>query len=262
MNKRNTIILILMLALSSSLLFAQFSGGSGTEADPYRISTRDDYKALLDLIHSDSFEFYGKYFIQTNNISFPPYESNYFSFIHAVTFCCNFNAQNYSFIQHHAYGIFIKIDGGKISNSIVISNNGVIGENASNLYPSIVNNTVIENCIKINYSVPRLDFPGVSNIVRGVHGNNVQIKNCMNISAMNFINGEYYGGIVGYMSPDNTNIIENCINYSSIIGKLVRNIGGIVGNNPSVGQIRNCVNVGVVINNYNDDLIGGIASPD
>ena len=71
MNKNKTIILILMLTLSSSLLFAQFSGGSGTEADPYKISSEEDKKTLAQLIRLDSLDdfgenvtwSYGKYFI-------------------------------------------------------------------------------------------------------------------------------------------------------------------------------------------------------
>ncbi|MEA2013044.1 MAG: hypothetical protein U9O87_08230 [Verrucomicrobiota bacterium] len=66
MKKRNlifSVILIMLLAVNSSL-FA-YSGGSGTEGEPYQIATTDDL-IKLSTTSSD----WDKYFIQTANISF------------------------------------------------------------------------------------------------------------------------------------------------------------------------------------------------
>ena len=64
------IMLIMSLALSSSLIAGTYSGGSGTSGDPYQISNTAD---LIEL--SKTSGDWSKYFIQTADISFNADES-------------------------------------------------------------------------------------------------------------------------------------------------------------------------------------------
>lgn len=64
--------LVMVLSLVPSLGLtayadATYSGGTGTEADPYLISTVDDWKALAAAVNSGT-EYSGKYFKQTANL--------------------------------------------------------------------------------------------------------------------------------------------------------------------------------------------------
>ena len=273
MNKNKTIILILMLALSSSLLFAQFSGGSGTEASPYRISSEEDLRTFSQLIRLDSLDdfgenvtwSYGKYFILTNNIK------KYDDFLLGY-FRGNFNGRNYKTTVGQASssfdfssGLFLWVYDCKISNLIVdIADFSDIGYQASNI--GVVNHAydgaIIENCINIAVFTRFASLAG--GIAKTVFGNNAQIKNCMNIGKIKhtgIYSGNFsYGGIVGGVEPNAFCIIENCVNYGSIIeinDGVYSNvaIGGIAGRSGG-GQIRNCVNIGFMFTNYGQ--IGGI----
>ena len=71
MQNRYLIILFIVLKLSCSAVYAQYSGGSGTSGDPYQIATTDD---LIDLSSSSSD--WSKYFVQTSNITFDEDETS------------------------------------------------------------------------------------------------------------------------------------------------------------------------------------------
>ncbi|MGI6497421.1 MAG: hemoblobin-interacting domain-containing protein [Oscillospiraceae bacterium] len=65
------------------------------------------------------------------------------------------------------------------------------------------------------------------------------------------------GGIVGKIGQtDGKALIENCINFATVIGHQKKGTGGIVGAAWNRGTIQNCVNAGSVSNGYE---IGGIA---
>jgi uncharacterized protein YajQ (UPF0234 family) len=49
--KKHFLISLVVLLISSFSLFAQFSGGNGTENNPYQITSREDLKALADSVN-------------------------------------------------------------------------------------------------------------------------------------------------------------------------------------------------------------------
>ena len=315
MNKNKTIILILMLALSGNLLFAQVPElqGSGTEDDPYRIYTVDDIAIVGEFTDSAPLWSLGKYFRVENDID----DGNH-SFYEAVptlmglehSFKGYFDGQNYKIklganikYPKSCFGLFQKIsDGAKISNVIVygiggtmvlldIHNNYVFSGIAREVYDA-----TIENCINMvnvfSNSTTFYHYLIIGGIAGIVYGPNAQIKNCINMHNIDFTlpdhslpvtndmacvggiigainpignnyvlncsnNGnitEYFssiyvgaiGGIIGGSTTPNagihSNTIEDCINYGVLTGY---NVGGITGS--MVGQLQNCVNVGVII---------------
>ena len=60
-NLRNPLLLIFALIAFGQTAWAQFSGGTGTEADPYLISSADDWNTLSDNV-SNGTHYTGKYF--------------------------------------------------------------------------------------------------------------------------------------------------------------------------------------------------------
>jgi len=59
-------VLVMLLTVSASpALAATYSGGSGTEGDPYQISTAADWTELRE-----TYADWGKYFILTADINF------------------------------------------------------------------------------------------------------------------------------------------------------------------------------------------------
>ena len=256
MNKNKTIILILMLTLSSSLLFAQFSGGSGTEADPYKISSEKDFETLSELADLDSLDdfgvnvtwSYGKYFILTNNIQTKVPCPVSISL--AYSFKGNFNGKNYRITLYGDIdppALFSLISAGaKVSNIIVDGGCCVWGLNEK---------SAIENCINTTHFFNSKCW---STIVNSVIGYNAIVRNCMNTGSIIYTNeipGEIVpkAGIIGHIANAYYlfTTIENCINYGCIITN-GNPTGGILGLTPtqiangSIPHIQNCVNVGVI----------------
>ena len=74
MNTRIFTLLVAFLATLSGAVWGQetttaFSGGSGTDADPYQISTEEDLKTLATSVNDEKNDYKGKYFILTQSIT-------------------------------------------------------------------------------------------------------------------------------------------------------------------------------------------------
>lgn len=61
------LIFIIIICFETVVTFAQFGGGTGTEADPYRIYTNADFEEFYDSLKLQS-TFTGKHFRLMNNI--------------------------------------------------------------------------------------------------------------------------------------------------------------------------------------------------
>lgn len=91
-------------------------------------------------------------------------------------------------------------------------------------------------------------------------GSKAQIKSCINTGSIIHTAVDMgYNQIGGIIGTSTNSIIENCINYGTIItnGDNYR-IGGIIGADNN-NQIQNCINVGIIIST--SERIGGIVSP-
>ncbi|MDR0927060.1 MAG: hypothetical protein LBO69_04760, partial [Ignavibacteria bacterium] len=64
------VLLIVAIIFATTLTAsAQFSGGSGTQADPYQITSKADMEELADSCFNRSWWSQGKYFSLMNNIT-------------------------------------------------------------------------------------------------------------------------------------------------------------------------------------------------
>ena len=265
--------------------------GQGTEADPYQLTSFEDFKALQDLTTAEiPLYFAGRHFKMMNDIDMK--QDTTFHGI-AVRNITN-SYKNYYFAGH--------IDGGghtisnlKTSNLVFDTGGtalsatkgsysyvGLIGTLAScgsvrnlNLdasceidgyqrVASIVGfaseNAVVDNCssaatVRGYYS----ECAGIVSYLCGSAANPGIVSNCL-FSGKVLANRDFAGGIVAShrgiaKNCVNTGVVKSeCYNGKSGNASAYQNIGGIVGGN--YGTVEDCANYGNV---YGQQKVGGIA---
>jgi hypothetical protein len=267
------LLLLLMLIITSNSLSAQFGGGSGTEIDPYLISTKEHLQEITDSIVASRYPnaFVGKYFTLTQDITdsvrvpvgciIDPnstYSSAYFTHFfngagHKITLAISGDTLPYNM---QGLGLFLMLGNGKIENLTV---DGYITVKSLSLISAAIGGIVgwvrdgdIFNCVnKANISS---SIGGSIGGIAGTH-NVGNIANCQNYGTIRIIDEsfagfDFMGGICG-----NGDSISNCINYGlvSSLHSRCHICGGICGTG---GKVLNCVNVGIVKSSAHN--VGGI----
>ena len=203
--------------------------GSGTETDPYRISTADGLKWFRDKVNNAKTEEETKICavltedIDLNNEPWTPIG--------------NYTTTNKIFYE----GTF---DGG----GHTISGLNVTAKfRYASLFGAVkggtIKNLTVAGNVSHNYSSTGLDCH-VGGIV-GVALDAATIENCSNNCNVTGGSGDYIGGIAG-SNIENARIID-CYNVGTITGTF-RGTGGVTGFNN--GAISNCYNVGTVKGSY------------
>ena len=260
---------------------AEFGGGTGSESDPYIISTITHLRTLADNVNGNE-HYSGMYFKVTENISGMEKvigynsSSKYFSGIFdgnnkTITLAININASG----SPQYVGLFGKIVDATIKNvnvagSISFNNwytGGIAGiasnstiENctcSANITTSFsftagivgqASNTTITDCKNINDTIS-----GGGTLVGGIAGSltSCTISNCSNSGTITGASSnQYRGGIVGSVSSTD---FTNCSNTGNVSG--TQFIGGIVGNGEAI-TVANCFNRGSITGS--SSCIGGI----
>ena len=213
-----------------------YSGGSGTEPNPYQIATKAD---LLEL--SANTDDYDKHFIMTADIDLAGE-----SFTTAVI-AANTNSMGYDFQGTAFSGVF---DGtGHIINHLTIDTSGMDNHflglfgSLSGSSAQIINLGVENVTISDNASFAWCEFVG------GLCGYNKSgcISNCYSIG---FVSG---GSRVGGLCGSNCGSIRECYSDSSVSG--ANYIGGLCGSNS--GCISKCHSTGLAFGD-NDGIVGGL----
>lgn len=250
--KNNLIFYILILFCIKLPIYAQFSGGSGTAADPYQVATKADLNNIRN--------FRDKHFIQTANIIFTSadYESgsafynsgklwepigNYIDDDITNTFSGTYDGQDYiidslRIVRNSEYyiGLFGYVSG----NTAVIKNLGLTNANikGSKNVGTIcgkIKNGLIENC----YTTGSVTGYFGTNSLGGFCANNDgEIRNCYSTVAVSVDNSfTNIGGFCGYVYNGK---FFNCYSKGDITSNYTgNNIGGFFGNSNG-GQIKNC----------------------
>lgn len=246
-----------------------FAGGSGTQDDPYLISTGAQLAFLAQKINgSSSNSYYNKYYrlvrnIDLNGLEWEPIGCYYYGTnggsSAALSFRGHFDGNGFKIsnlkITRSGYydryvGLFGYINGGTVEN-LTLENITVNSSGERAFYENYVggiagySNGTVRNChVYGNISAEASDIfcGGIAG------GNNGVIEGC---SADIIIDSKFSaGGIAG----DNDYKIINCIAYGSITS-YYRYAGGIVGNNG--GTVESCyAGASVASSNY---YAGGIA---
>ena len=206
--------------------------GSGTETDPYQISTAEQLKLFRDIVNGAGGQTQnrGAYAVLTANI--------------------DLNNEPWTPIGNYTKGNQIYYEGTFDGGGHTISGLNVTGEF---VYAGLFG-TVKDGTIKSLTVAGKVSPSNSQCIVGGIVGyaSNAVIKNCSNHCSVTGRTTSIIGGIAGFNS---SGAIIDCYNVGTISGiNYAEAIGGIVGSNS--GTISNCYNVGTV---SNDTSVGEIA---
>jgi hypothetical protein len=240
-NKKASAAIGIILCLFSSA-FA-YSGGSGTEGDPYRIAIVSDWQQLMN-----TSSHWGKYFIMTADVS-----------LQGVTltpvgkFTGVFNGNGHIISNavinqpsSDSVGLFGYINyGGQINNLGVVNVNitgrdfvgGLVGYNYRG---------TITNCYSAGVVSGRFWVGGLV----GICQHSIIAACC----ATGTVSGDVsVGGLLG--SSSNGSTITNCYATGAVSVKY-NTVGGLVGDNGPGNIITNCYSTGVVTGSYAGGLVG------
>jgi len=233
-------VVMVVCSFGAVTVFADMAG-TGTEGDPYLITSVDDFK----LMTSGS-----KYYKLTCDLDFTgvtwtPYEAK-----------AHLDGDGHKILNlvldtsGDNKGIFTKVTNGSVRNLIVdescsfTSSSKTVGA----ITGIVISGSVIENCV--NYA----NVTGSSNNTGGIAGtvnSGGTINNCTNYGTINGTN--YNGGIVG----TSNGVVTNCKNYGTVDSSVGSRylVGGIAGSY-AAGSMSDCENYGLVTANKG---VGGIA---
>ena len=241
MKKINITIACLLFAANMAINAQVFSGGAGTTADPYVVSTPEQLDQVRNFLTS--------HFILANDIDLTEYLSSvgagYAQWgeqgwlpigTNDVIFKGSFNGAGFKVtgiwlnrIETFDVGLFGYIRTARIENlGIIIGDRGIRAfDNVAGLV-GVQDMSRIENCYAIGNVGGRSDIGGlIGEQIRSSH-----IKNCYaicNVSG-NLINA---GGLVAHLSSNSS--IENCYASSNVSANSY--VGGLVGQ--QIGKITN-----------------------
>jgi len=240
---------LMFLSMLSTSVFAQFAGGSGTQDDPWQVTTAEhlnNVRYYLGVAHED------KYFIQTANIDLgvPPWnEGEGWEPIGGVNYLKNFHG-NYNGNGHVISGLYINRPIGSFQGLFgrlegTIQNLGLADVDVTSHHfvgglAGSANWGTLYNC-SVTGNVTGTSSTG------GLAGSGGSISNCH--SAANVSGQTLAGGLVG---DDYWGTISNCHSSGEVNGNVT--IGGLLGLAYSC-TISNCHSSGEVNGNV---AIGGL----
>lgn len=244
-----------------------FSGGTGTESDPYLISSIADLEELNNMTNAG--KTLGQYYKLTQDITAPftgligteaNFNGNFDGDGHCITLDINRTWDSYP------CGLFGTATRGSIRN-LAVDGNVVIRKGAA-----IVGNPsggeTLENLV--NYAnvtaTSTSSMAGVGGIAGNIVATNndskgVTVRNCANFGTIT-CDGGCVGGVIGYSGQQRGNTLENLANYGLIVGQATTNsfsgnrVGGVVGNPLYDDSVHKLVNFGTISNDSISPVLG------
>ena len=198
--------------------------GSGTEEDPYLISSGADLAYIAKVVNdaaASTANFSGQYFKMTKSIDL------------------NGNA-----LMIGSYSASKEFDGFFDGNNCAIK-----GINGTQSLFGMLKNGYIKN-LSTYGSVTTTEKKGVAGVVSYVSGATVEnVTNYANVTGV-----QQVAGVVGWLENNTTSIANNCVNYGTVYATSYQ-IGGIAGF--AKGTLTNCTNFGDVTSTASG-YVGGI----
>ena len=212
--------------------------GSGTESDPYLISSAEELAGLAYLTNISTSTTYNNsnvYYLQTADIDVSAY---WWDSIGTSTSSTYYFRGHYDGDGYTVSGVFTKAGSG--SN---YSYQGLFGYVRGT---SSTNRAEISNVGVINSNIQGYQY------VAGIAGRAyyTNITNCYNTGTVTG-SSDYVGGVVGYNTQSST--VSNSYNTGTVTGS--SSVGGVVGNNAS-STVSNSYNTGDVTGTQ---YVGGVA---
>ena len=257
--------------------------GSGTESDPYKITSAENLAYLASQVNSGT-TYSGSYFRQTANIDLSahywvPIGTNATDSFRGTYDGDGHTISNMTTSEVQFSGLFGHVSSATIQN-LGIESSTVTAESSSVAYAGgiagmAISSTTISNCYNTgSVSAAKTTILTSSDAYAGgIAGivNSSTITNCYNTGSITataqglLVSQPHAGGIVGYIYASSSITISNCYNIGSVTAKhsasVVTIAGGIAGitysYNESPITISNCYNTGSV--SATESHSGGIA---
>ena len=246
-NLKNLMIILVLTIWSLGGLYAQtFSGGSGTQANPYKISKPQDLVELSNFTNTNGgVATVGQYFVMTNNIdmagisNFRPIGLTDKDW-NTYSFCGNFDGsgfviKNLSIIDTapaspQVAALFGEVRGAKITN-VVLDNASFSSKGATiGFVGCIMDSLYVDSCIVLNCILKGSSAFGFTNQGFG----NIRINNSHVINVT--IEGNCVGGFYG-ISNSGLQITNSSVRHSTLTGSNV--VGGFIATMVK-GRLSNC----------------------
>jgi len=211
---------------------AQFSGGDGSEGDPYSITTPEQLAQLSTFVNENNTDYNSMYYRLDADIDLSDYGTNFN------------DGKGWIPIGHNYYCSFKgHFDGNnKTISNLYINNNEY---DCTGLF-GFINNGAAKNLKMENVNVTG------NNNVGSIAGYTyfVNVTNCRSSGTIRGM-GSFVGGVVGYI--DNS-VATNCYSSCSVSG--VDNVGGVTSY--VYGSVSDCYSSGVITASGKD--AGGVVS--
>ena len=238
-----------------------FAGGSGTESDPYLISTPQQLARLAYLINGSSSSSYRSlYYEQTTNLNMSAYWWDAIGYSSSYYFSGKYNGGGFTIAglyteagttSDYSYqGLFGYVEGSSSTSPAEIHDVGIIDSNIQGyqyiggIVGRAYSSSTITNCYNTGSVTGSIYVGGIAG-----YAFSSTITNCYNTGSVT--GSSYVGGIAGRVS---SSTITNCYNTGSVSGE--DDVGGIAGYASSSTSITNCYNTGSVTG---PSYVGGIA---
>lgn len=236
------LVLVMLLGLlPTAALAAPAGGGSGTEADPYRIATAEDLAAFRDEVNGSAKKSTSTLCakltanIDLGNEAWTPIGKMTNTYSDYVAFGGVFDGDGHT------------ISGLKIDNSAQYQA----------LFGYVKGGTIKNLTVEGSVTTATTSSAYAAGIV--AYGNPVTMETCMNRVTVTVTQKGYAAGVAAYANTGST--ITGCTNQGNISG-VGGYLGGIVGTASGV-TITNCINNGDVVDSRRSDTypygVGGIA---
>ena len=248
--------------------------GSGTKADPYKLSTAADLVNLANKVNNGSGNdpkiYSGFYFQLENDINlsvasdnFEPSDfvpigtsENYFSGDfdgkgHTVTLAINDKSLT-------GAGLFGAAGGGAVIHDVTIEGSVTAMYNVAGLVGQAKSNLTVKNCTnnaKISSDLSTGSaYYGAGGLIGVSNVGDLTVDSCENTgevstyaSSTSGVGGIVFGGVIGgvwaYSSISSEVVVTNCINTGAVAGVPVyKGVGGVIGRCDAFATIESCTN--------------------
>ncbi|MEN6308525.1 MAG: GLUG motif-containing protein, partial [Anaerohalosphaeraceae bacterium] len=246
-------LVFVLAVVLSSISFGKYSGGTGTETDPYLISNSNDMNSI-GLNSGD----WGQCFMLTHDIDMSGITGTQYNIIgnSSQRFTGKVNGQghvirNFNYITNAStkfIGLFGYISQAEIQN-LGLENITIDAPNGSHVggISGLQNSGTLINCWSSG-TISGYEFIG------GLAGTQQAITTAIGCYSKCDISGSRNVGVL--VGKQDSGIIQNCYSEGSVIG-VNYNIGGLVG--LSGGAVINCYSISKVMGEASCYNMGGIA---
>ncbi len=234
-----------------------FEGGSGTEADPYQIATKEQLRLLADKVNNNEKEYVTAFYVLNNDVLINPVDDieSWETTAPEYNWTVIGNGQDYCKFMGHFDG-----QGHTISGLYYKGNSKELTGNSSyaaGLFGIVGENAVIENVVLKDSKI--IAATEAEKGIGGIVGetdilSNAVIRNCENYADIESENG-LTGGVVGAVNKGA--VLENCRNYGNVQSKGGGYLGGVAGSFKGY-RMSDCENHGNITGSDSGDIGGGV----